>query len=60
MPINKLKREASALVVALNSMGPNYDMYPYGNPELKNKAMHFYQVGLISYNKITGLWRVGK
>jgi hypothetical protein len=61
MTIKELKKEAKDLVIALNSQGPNYgDPFPWGNKELHSKTIKFYQESKISFNKFSGLWRVGK
>lgn len=57
--LKEKKKEAKNIVLALNSTGPNYDQYPWGNSELTKLAMQFLQESLISYNKFSGLWKVG-
>lgn len=55
------KKQIKQIVLALNSTGPNYgDPFPFGNKELHAITMKLYQESKITFNKITGLWRVGK
>lgn len=58
--LKELKADARKIVTVLNSTGPNYDKYPWGNLSLKNQVLELEVRGLITYSKFLGTWRVGK
>ncbi len=61
LALKERKKEAKAIVIALNSTGPCFDNdpYPIGNKELRAKAIGLSQESLITFNRFTGLWKVG-